>query len=650
MAMAAIAALASVGCNKVELSSNEPVRKAGDLVIKASIPQTKVAIASDADGYSMTWDTNDKAALISAGTLYESSAITLSGDKKTAEFTFTDAVGVSGDYDIFAPLTYDKNNAINNIKVSDSGITATIAQSQAPKSIYPNGFVLKGSGSTPELNVAFDHLATYVKMTIKGLLPEEAVHHINVYMWQSNLAGDITFDEDGEPVYDGHSNDSNNIYIGTWDMGGKADSDGVLTIWFSAKPFTILQGRTFQVTLNSETAETHKLELKAKKDIECPVGTVVSLPMTIPSVKYTVSFNTNGGSAIEPVKVEEGDCVTEPEDPSMQLAEGLYPGAPDDIKGEFLGWYANSGLTEAYDFSTPVTSDITLYAKWGAAPEKIDLSAWEGLDNYTVVHGALKYVNSQTLSEETHYTLVLTSDKQFYGGADGLNKANAVLHIVGQGAERKIFANSKWFSILTVSGPGTIVLEKNLLLYNLTIDKNSVINIYGAGTVIMNEGCRLSGSRSATESTGIVVRMDNGGCKFIMNGGEICDNQSESNVNQSVIYINGGRFEMHGGVISDNTISTTGADTYISGAILFNGWAYITTETSQRSFVKDGGEIKNNTATRNLAEEAEITGSLGQQFLIIDGAKKKIDVNVSATTNLDAKSCYSYPWTDAVVK
>ena len=649
MAMAAIVALASVGCNKVELSSNETGRQAGDLVIKATTPATKTVMTSDSEGYALTWTSSDLVKLVSAGTAYESSAISLSSNNTTAEFTFDGAAGISGKYDIYSPS--------KAVTVSGTGVTLYLEQSQTTSATTPDpdDFLMMGSGETPELNVAFDHLVSYVKLTVKGLLPNEAVNSINVQAYGYAMAGDITFDESGAPVYSGHINDANNIYLSAWQIG-KADESGVLTAWFATKPFTLAAGKTFKVAVkqkdpndNTKEVEIYNFTLTAAKDVAFDAGKVVSLPVSIPGEKYTVSFDTNGGSAIASVEVKDGACVEEPADPELQLAEGLYLGSPDEL-GEFQGWYSDSGLTEAYDFSTPVTSDLTLYAKWGGSPEKLDLSAWESIANYTVVHGALKYVNSQTLSEETHYTLVLTSDKQFWGGADGLNKENAVLHIIGQGAERKIFANSKWFSILTVSGSGTIVLEENLLLYNLTIDKNSVINIYGAGTVIMNEGCRLSGSRGATESTGIVVRMDNGGCKFIMNGGEICDNQSESNVNQSVIYINGGRFEMHGGVISDNAISTTGADTYISGAILFNGWAYFTNETSQRSFVKDGGEIKNNTATRNLAEEVEITGKRGQQFLIIGGAEKKIDANVSASQNLDASSCWSYPWVSAVAE
>lgn len=51
------------------------------------------------------------------------------------------------------------------------------------------------------------------------------------------------------------------------------------------------------------------------------------------------------------VEVEDGRAVARPEDP---VCEGYV----------FLGWYADTALTREYDFSAPVTEDMTLWAKW----------------------------------------------------------------------------------------------------------------------------------------------------------------------------------------------------------------------------------------------------------------------------------------------
>ena len=68
-----------------------------------------------------------------------------------------------------------------------------------------------------------------------------------------------------------------------------------------------------------------------------------------------VSFNTNGGSAVESQTVEVGTTAKAPENPTK---DGY----------EFAGWYADEALTQAFDFSTPIQADTTLYAKWTEIP------------------------------------------------------------------------------------------------------------------------------------------------------------------------------------------------------------------------------------------------------------------------------------------
>lgn len=66
---------------------------------------------------------------------------------------------------------------------------------------------------------------------------------------------------------------------------------------------------------------------------------------------YTVSFESNGGSAVASQLVASGQTATE-------------PAAPTKTGSTFDGWYTNVGLTTSYSFSTPVTGNIKLYAKW----------------------------------------------------------------------------------------------------------------------------------------------------------------------------------------------------------------------------------------------------------------------------------------------
>ncbi|TYP71859.1 InlB B-repeat-containing protein [Paenibacillus methanolicus] len=70
---------------------------------------------------------------------------------------------------------------------------------------------------------------------------------------------------------------------------------------------------------------------------------------------HAVTFESNGGSAVASRTVAYNASVT-------------APVAPTREGHTFGGWYADSGLTTAYDFDAPVKSDITLYAKWTAIP------------------------------------------------------------------------------------------------------------------------------------------------------------------------------------------------------------------------------------------------------------------------------------------
>ena len=70
-----------------------------------------------------------------------------------------------------------------------------------------------------------------------------------------------------------------------------------------------------------------------------------------PLATYTVTFDTQGGSEIAPVTVEEGSKVSKPADPTR---EGYY----------FGGWYKDASYKNKFKFTTPITESVTAYARW----------------------------------------------------------------------------------------------------------------------------------------------------------------------------------------------------------------------------------------------------------------------------------------------
>lgn len=120
--------------------------------------------------------------------------------------------------------------------------------------------------------------------------------------------------------------------------------------------------------------------LTKEYDFTLPVTTDLTLYAKWEGV-YAITFNTNGGSVVASQTVIEGNKVIEPEDPTR---EGY----------NFVGWYLDSELLEAYDFNSEVTSNLALYAKWN---EKIPLgdylemllSSYE-LDPYSYIPTSLQ--------------------------------------------------------------------------------------------------------------------------------------------------------------------------------------------------------------------------------------------------------------------
>ena len=93
---------------------------------------------------------------------------------------------------------------------------------------------------------------------------------------------------------------------------------------------------------------------------------------------YTVTFDSDGGSAVEAQEVDEGETATKPADPTK---DGYT----------FKGWQLDG---EDFDFGTAITGDITLKAVWEKNEEpKPDDSPATG-DRQLVLWGSLLAVSA----------------------------------------------------------------------------------------------------------------------------------------------------------------------------------------------------------------------------------------------------------------
>ena len=110
-------------------------------------------------------------------------------------------------------------------------------------------------------------------------------------------------------------------------------------------------------------------------DITSPVTKDTALYAKWEINSYQVTFDSMGGSSLDNQQVTyNGTAAT--------------PSAPTKAGYTFDGWFTDKDHTKSYDFATPVTDDITLYAKWDIASYNVNFDSMGGssLDNQQVTY------------------------------------------------------------------------------------------------------------------------------------------------------------------------------------------------------------------------------------------------------------------------
>lgn len=120
-----------------------------------------------------------------------------------------------------------------------------------------------------------------------------------------------------------------------------------------------------------------------------------------PVNQYTVTFDSNGGSAVQAQIINAGGLAQKPADPSK-------------ADSSFDGWYTDTALTTLYAFSKPVTGNMTLYAKWSPTqPLSITITN----ESYNTEYSSL--ITHESSIQLTGTTTGATSLSGAYSGYDG---------------------------------------------------------------------------------------------------------------------------------------------------------------------------------------------------------------------------------------
>ncbi len=112
---------------------------------------------------------------------------------------------------------------------------------------------------------------------------------------------------------------------------------------------------------------------------------------TINGGTFAVTFDTKGGNNVPVENVLNGQKATKPADPTR-------------AGYTFDGWYTEEGYTSPYDFATPVTNALTLYAKWTINQYTITFKPENGDKDTTITQDYDTAVTAPANPTRTGYT------------------------------------------------------------------------------------------------------------------------------------------------------------------------------------------------------------------------------------------------------
>ena len=284
--------------------------------------------------------------------------------------------------------------------------------------------------------------------------------------------------------------------------------------------------------------------------------------------QYTVTFDTDGGSAIEAVTVDHGQAVEKPEDPTKDNAV-------------FGGWLLNGA---AYDFETPVTDNLTLKASWAEAVAKnvqtgklyttlgeamnevqdgqtVQLLANVELTERLFVNAGAETVTGRYATTSENKSITLDLNGKNITSSSNIALAGGSLNIIGEGA---ITTTGSGLAPIEVRGTGDLSAKRTLTIgENVTLNGDYGLNVFGSNDEQKNV---------------IDVTVDG-----TVNGTLFVLGNLKNTANEINIVVNG-------------TIAATGDDV----GVALNGYANVT--------VNEGAKISGSCGVEVRAGKLDVTG------------------------------------------
>ena len=233
---------------------------------------------------------------------------------------------------------------------------------------------------------------------------------------------------------------------------------------------------------------------------------------------YEVSFMSDGSEVLDSIEVKEDETI---EEPSVPVKEGY----------EFVGWYSG---TEKFDFSTKITEDITLEARW---EKTVSAEVTDDEENKEKVDFTLSKTKV-TLNVGKSTTIKVTTDSK---KKVSWKTSNEKVVTVKDG---KITAKSVGQAVVTVTIDG---ISKTI---SVTVVKKEVVTT----TTKKNEETT---TKKTEETTTKVDVLD-----------YVLEENKDSNVGQAVLYLTKNGEKVNGTC----TIITTTGEKVVNVSISSNGY------------------------------------------------------------------------------
>jgi uncharacterized repeat protein (TIGR02543 family) len=307
----------------------------------------------------------------------------------------------------------------------------------------------------------------------------------------------------------------------------------------------------------------------------------------------TVTFDVAGGSpATQTLTVAKNASVG-----------AKMPGDPAKAGCVFDGWYTAAVGGALFAAATPVTENITVYARWFtniAIPDENDDTLADALDWLR-----------DNATEGGAYTITVKSDETISGQSLFYDDKRVSITINGDQAGRKIKLCDEVFGIGERDSLFAIERGVKLNVENLTLEglgsgivhNRSLVQVNSGGVLKLKTGAVIT--EHYTDNNGGGVKIEEN-AEFIMEGGEIRGNTAREG---GGVDIWKGTFTMKGGTISNNTVTEN------------NGGGVRVGENA--TFIMEGGEISGNTANNDSGGGVEVRGTFTMKNGEISGNTAK---------------------------